>query len=446
MRRLTFLLIFISWSAPTFGQKTATNYEALARSITADLVARRFEQVVAHFSPDIAKVLDVPALAAAWDGVIGQYGAFGSIERAEQEEKDGLQVIYLTTVFARGKLTLTLVFDSNGRVVSFTATPPEARESWKPPEYAKADSFTERAVTITTGLWQLPGTLTIPSGAGPFSGVVLVHGSGPNDQDESIGPNKTFKDLAWGLASRGVVVLRYEKRTHKYGAKSSADPATLTVADETIDDARSAVALLAATQGIDPKRICVLGHSLGGYIAPRIATGNTKIAGLVLLAGNTRPVEDLVVEQVRYGVSLGGKVTPEGQKQIEAVDKEMGEWRNPDLKPGMTVHLLGSPVPASYVLDLRGYKPGETAAVLKIPILVLQGERDIQVRTADFEGWKKALSGHANASFKLYPALNHLFMPGTGPSSGSEYQKPNHVPKEVIDDIAAWIVANTRMK
>jgi fermentation-respiration switch protein FrsA (DUF1100 family) len=164
------------------------------------------------------------------------------------------------------------------------------------------------------------------------------------------------------------------------------------------------------------------------------------------MAGNTRPVEDLVVEQIRYGVSLSGKVTPEGEKQIEAVEKEMGEWRNPDLKPGMTVHRLGSPVPASYVLDLRGYKPGETAAVLKIPILVLQGERDIQVRTADFEGWKKAFSGHANATFKLYPALNHLFMPGTGPSSGSEYQKPNHVPKEVIDDIAAWIATNTMMK
>lgn len=446
MRRLNFLLILILCSAPIFGQKTATNYEALARSITDDLVARRFEQVVAHFSPEIAKALDAPVLAAAWDGIIGQYGAFGSIERAEQEEKAGLQVVYLTTVFARGKLTLTLAFDSSGRVASFTATPPEARASWKPPEYAKADSFTEHAVTITTGLWQLPGTLTIPSGAGPFPAVVLVHGSGPNDQDESIGPNKTFKDLAWGLASRGVVVLRYEKRTHKYGAKSSADPATLTIADETIDDARSAVALLAATQGIDPKRIYVLGHSLGGYIAPRIATGSTKIAGLVLMAGNTRPVEDLVVEQIRYGISLSGKVTPEGQKQIEAVEKEMNEWRNPDLKPGMTVHLLGSPVPASYVLDLRGYKPGETAAMLKIPILVLQGGRDIQVRTADFEGWKKALSGHANATFKLYTALNHLFMPGTGPSSGAEYQKPNHVPKEVIDDIAAWIATNTMMK
>jgi dienelactone hydrolase len=401
---------------------------------------------VAHFSPEIAKALDAPALAAAWDSIIGQYGAFGSIERVEQEEKPGLQVIYLTTVFARGELTLTLVFDSNGHVVSFTATPPQARESWKPPEYAKADSFTERSVTITTGMWQLPGTLTIPSGPGPFPAVVLVHGSGPHDQDESIGPNMTFKDLAWGLASRSVAVLRYEKRTHKYGAKSSADPATLTIADETIDDARSAVALLTATQEIDPKRIYVLGHSLGGYIAPRIATGNTKIAGLVLMAGNTRPVEDLVVEQIRNAVSLGDKVTPEGQKQIEAVEKEMGEWRSPDLKPGMTVHLLGAPVPASYVLDLRGYKPGDTAALLKIPILVLQGERDIQVRTADFEGWKKALTGHANATFKLYPALNHLFMPGTGPSSGSEYQKPNHVSKEVIDDIAAWIVSTTIKK
>lgn len=433
------VLLLIQYATVALGQNTVTDYEALARTITTDLAARRFDQVVARFSPAVAQVLDVPKLAASWDSVIAQFGAFGAIEGVKQEEKNGARIVYLTCAFARGKLVLIIAFDSSNRIAAFTSMLPESGESWKPPAYSKPDAFTERAVTITTGSWELPGTLTVPVGKGPFPAVVLVHGSGPNDQDESLGPNKMFKDLAWGLASRGVAVLRYEKRTRKYGGRVSSDLAAMTVADETINDARSAVALLATTSGIDPKRIFVAGHSLGAFVGPRIVTGETKVAGVILMAGNTRPLEDLVVEQVRYLVSLNGQVTPAGEEQIAAAEKSAQEFRNPDLKPGMTVNLLGAILPASYVLDLRSYKPGETAAALKIPILVLQGERDYQVRVADFEGWKKALAGRTNAAFKLYPALNHHFMPGTGPSSNAEYLKPNHVLEQVISDIAEWI-------
>jgi dienelactone hydrolase len=312
-------------------------------------------------------------------------------------------------------------------------------ERWKAPDYAKPDSFSERALTVTTGSFEMPGTLTVPNGAGSFSAIVLVHGSGPNDQDESVGTNKTFKDLAWGLASQGIVVLRYEKRNHKYGVKSSADPDAFTIADETVDDARSAVAMLAKTPGVDANHIFIGGHSLGGYIAPRIATGDPQIAGLVLMAGNTRPTEELIIDQTNYLASIYGKDTPESQKHIQAAEKSARDLRDPNLKRGMTVVVLDAPLPASYVLDLRTYVPAETAAALKIPFLILQGERDYQVRVVDFEGWKKALASHPNATFKLYPALNHLFMPGTGPSKPDEYLKPNHVPKDVVDDIAAWI-------
>jgi uncharacterized protein len=101
---------------------------------------------------------------------------------------------------------------------------------------------------------------------------------------------------------------------------------------------------------------------------------------------------------------------------------------------------MGIPMPASYVLDLRGYHAAETATRLKVPILVLQGDRDYQVRAADLNGWKQALEKKSTVTFKTYPALNHLFMPGVGPSSDAEYLKPNHVPEDVVQDITAWIV------
>ena len=246
-----------------------------------------------------------------------------------------------------------MVFNDKGQLVGLTSVGLTPRAAWAPPDYANAASFEERAVTIKTGRWELPAFLTLPKTAEKHPAVVLVHGSGPNDMDESNGPNKMFKDIAYGLATRGVAVLRYEKRTHKYGAQSSDDVTKATVKDEVIDDARSAVALLATVPEIDPRRIFVAGHSLGAHLAPRIASGNTDIAGIVMLAGNVRPIEDLVVEQVRYEASLAGAMTPTIQKVIDDAEASAKAMRDPDLKPGMTVRLLGSPVPASYVLDLR---------------------------------------------------------------------------------------------
>jgi uncharacterized protein len=179
-------------------------------------------------------------------------------------------------------------------------------------------------------------------------------------------------------------------------------------------------------------------------VGPRIAAGDGKVAGLILLAGSTRPMEELVVEQYRYLVGLQGKITPEGQLAIDKAEKAAAEVRNPDLKPGTTVDFLGSPIPSSYFLDLRNYHPAEMAATLHRPVLVLQGERDYQVRMADFDGWKRALGAQPSASFKTYPALNHLFMPGSGPGSGAEYMKPNHVPEEVVQDIVAWVKKSSR--
>ncbi len=150
--------------------------------------------------------------------------------------------------------------------------------------------------------------MTKPAGVGPFPAVVLVHGSGPNDRDETFGPNKTFKDLALGLGSRGVAVLRYDKRTKVYGAKvSKLNPFTLKA--ETIDDALEAVALLRKEPGIDATAIFVLGHSLGGTAAPRIGAADSGIAGLIMLAGAVRPLEQSIVDQMQYLADADGVIS-----------------------------------------------------------------------------------------------------------------------------------------
>jgi dienelactone hydrolase len=427
-------------AASPSGPVAGVDYEALARTVVADLAARRFDKVFAQFNDTVASLLPADKLAYSWDRAALIFGEFKSIETVKREEKQGHQVVHLICAFARQKVDMAIAFDEHQRIAGLLFTPAATTVAWSQPAYAKSDSFHEREVTIGRAPWQLPGILTLPNGPGPFPAVVLVHGSGAHDRDETIGPNKTFKDLAWGLASQGIAVLRYDKRTLVHGAEM-AQPNNFTVKEETVEDAQAAVDLLAAQHELQAKHVFVLGHSLGGYLGPRIAAGDAKVAGLVLFAGNSRPMEELLVEQIRHQVESEGKITTQGQEQIDEVEKEEAAIRNPDLKPGVTVKFLGVPMPSSYFLDLRNYHPAELAATLHIPILVLQGERDINVRMADFDGWKKSLGNQPTAIFKTYPALNHLFVQA---SAAADSPGSHHVPEEVLQDIAGWVKANSR--
>jgi hypothetical protein len=419
----------------------AQDFEALAKDVAQELAARQYDKVEARFDAAMASALPLAKLQSLWDGVLGQAGPFKAVTNTAVVEDQGYHVVTSTCSFEKGSINLRLAFDKDGKIASLFLAPAAAAEPWNPPDYAKPNAFHEQSVTVTTGPWQLPGTLTVPNGAGPFPAIVLVQGSAPHDEDESIGPNKPFKDLAWGLASRGIAVLRYEKRTHKYGAQIAKDPANFTVKEEVTDDARAAAALLAQQPGVRPDRVYVLGHSLGGMLAPRIAEGDHQIAGIIIMAGSTRPMGQMVVDQVKYLSTLSGPVGEGAKKQIEAAEKFAKDYDSPTLKPGETVSMLGIPHPAAYILDLRSYDPAATAARLKIPILVLQAESDYQVTQKDFEGWEKALAGHKNVTIKTYPGLCHLFTPAGSPPSPVDYDKPGHVSKGMLDDIVSWVDA-----
>ncbi|MEI6244020.1 MAG: alpha/beta fold hydrolase [Acidobacteriota bacterium] len=278
----------------------------------------------------------------------------------------------------------------------------------------------------------------MPAGTGPFPAIVLVHGSGPNDRDETIGPNKTFKDLALGLASRGIAVLRYDKRSKVAGAKMASIP-NMTVKEEVVDDAVAAVAFLRTTPKIDPARVVVLGHSLGGMLIPRIGAADAKIAALISMAGATGELGPTMARQTRYLAEADGRITADEQKQIDAMDqlaKTVAALTPADAAKSAAVQ----GAPASYWLDLRGYEPATAAKSLKQPLLILQGERDYQVTMVDdFVRWKAAVGDKKGVTFHTYTSLNHLFMAGEGKSLPAEYEKPGHVPVDVINDIAAWI-------
>jgi dienelactone hydrolase len=316
--------------------------------------------------------------------------------------------------------------------------PAKRAAEYREPDYAAHAAFTERELTVGAGTeWPLPGTLTMPNGNGLHPAVVLVHGSGPNDRDETLGASKPFRDLAYGLASQGIVVLCYDKRTLVHGAKFVALQ-SFTVKDETIDDALAAVHLLRQTPGVDPKRIYVAGHSLGASLAPRIGASDADIRGLVVLAGPTTPLEDAFPRQYEYLFGLDGQITDDERKLIDDAKRQTARIKQlttADLASKEMLHYA----PVSYWLDLRAYDPISTTLKLRQPVLVLQGERDYNVTMTDFAGWQRLASTKKNVTTKSYPKLDHLFLEGTGPASDADYAAPRNIPRYVIDDIAAFI-------
>lgn len=410
------------------------------RALVEALFAGRPGPLVTKFDAAMAAALPEAKLTLAVTGVVQQAGAYQGVADSRTVLRDGIRVVVLSCDFANGPVDITIAWNGQSKVVGLNMRPAAVISEYRPPAYVTMARFTESAVTVDAGTgWPLPGTITMPSGDGPFPAVVLVHGSGPGDRDESIGPNRPFRDLAWGLASRGIAVLRYDKRTLVHRARV-APLTSFTVQDETIDDALAAVTLLRRTAKVRTDRVFALGHSLGGMLAPRIGAADPTVGGLVVLAGAVRPLADSVLSQTRYLAELDGTVTEAEKGQIAEAERVVEKART--LKPGdppLTGVLASGP--ASYVVDLRGYDPPAAAAALSLPMLVLQGERDYQVTMDDFAAWKAALGKRDDVRFVSYPLLNHLFTSGTGPANPAEYRVESHVDAAVVRDIGDWVLA-----
>jgi dienelactone hydrolase len=390
------------------------------------------------FDETMRKALPPEKVEATWKALTAKLGSFQKLKGVRTEKGTIHDFVYLTSQFEKSTVDLKVSFDKGKRITGFFVVPVRQPESPEP-SYANRDAFHEEEVVVGKGgEWPLPGTLSLPNGSGPFSAVVLVHGSGPHDRDETINANKPFRDLAHGLASQGVAVLRYEKRTKEHGLKFVAKN-VYTLQAESIDDARAAVALLRSHRAIDPKRIFVAGHSLGAVATPRIGEQEPGLAGIIIMAGNSRPLEDLILEQYTYIFSLAGELSDEDRQRLEGIKKQVAKVKDPALAADTPRSELPISIPAEFWLELRKYDVVATAAKLKMPVLVLQGERDYQVTMEDFNGWKKGLAAQPRATLKSYAALNHLFMEGKGKAKPQEYDRPGHVAKEVIDDMAAWV-------
>ena len=447
MKKLFALVLALIMLAAACGT-AASEQEARRLETAADA-----DEWIAVFLGEHPEDLDGAwALSAQMEAVAAQMGGIGGLAKqlaslgavqeispAYEGEVRGYKAFFIPCVFQAMSADLVLVVQ-DGAVAGLSTA---AYSGGPKEEKTEPDAFDSLDLALPVpSLGELPGTLTVPKGEGPFPAVILLQGSGPSDRDETIGSLKPFRDIAEGLAEQGVAVYRFDKRTYVFGAELSVKK-DISLADEYLEDAVNAVRLLAEQEKIDPDRIWVLGHSLGGTAIPAIARelkqAPVKACGFIMMAASARPLDVVMREQYDFLYSLLPEVTEEQQAEKDALFAELDRLQDLD---SLTEDDTIAGVYASYWKWLAAYDALQAAREITEPALLLQGEEDYQATMEDFGIWQQALGDRENWTLITYPGLTHVFMPGEKSEGATAYARDGKVQDKVIRDIADFILGS----
>ncbi|WP_414538780.1 alpha/beta fold hydrolase [Stenotrophomonas forensis] len=411
------------------GSALAAEPLQVATQLLDHLQAGRIAEAEAMFTPQMASAVPAEKLQGLWQS-LGELQQRGSAHSSEQQ---GVHLVEVPLQFASGAVVAQVAVDAQDKIAGLMLRPAPPAKAAPPPADA---GYSEVDFSVPQLRGALPGTLALPKGKGPFPAVLLVHGSGPQDRDETVGGSRPFLDIARGLAAQGIAVLRYDKRTRARPQDFQGRP--FTVDDETTDDAVAALVALASDPHIDRQRIFVLGHSQGGMLAPRIASRWPQARGAILWAAPARTLLELLPEQNRYLLSLDGDISEPEQVFLDTLDAQIAAARG---SAPVAASELPLGVPQSFWQSIEAVNARADANALHKPLLMLHGGRDFQVPDADWQLWKQALDGRKDVQWHAYPALNHIGVAGSGPSSLKEYARPGHVDAGLIADVARWVEA-----
>ncbi len=410
------------------------------------------EVMLAEFSPEFAAEMGIDGLKAI---PMQLTQSAGQAKRTGQAtvvvEQEPYRTVIIPMEFEKGILNWKIVFSpeaEGAKVVGLWVEPAEdAAEGAEDGSggrtiplatsgapYVDAASYRE----FPTQVDGLPAALTVPVTAtpeNPVPVVVLVHGSGPNDMDETVGANRVFLDIAQGLATKGVAVLRYTKRT-RIQPEIGNNP-QLTVQEEAINDALIALKAVRESVGLDGTRTFILGHSLGAFVGPDIAKQDGQLAGLILLGAPTSLSPQTVIDQLDYIVANTTQEVPADQlAMMEDMKVEFRKIMDGTADPAK---MYSGTYPA-YWNDLSKRDPVAMAKDSTVPMFIGFGGRDYQVPVANAEGWKTGLEGRKDTRIRVFDDLNHLFITGKGISRPDEYGVPGFVSADVINEVADFIL------
>jgi len=412
-------ILFVVTSTLSFSQN---NNQIIGETfIKLLLQEKNYQEAHSYFDETVKNKISVQLLEDTELQLANQLGRFNAVIEVNNEN----DTYFYYSDFEKMKLDVKITFNVDNKIIGFFFTPHK--------EFKKTNSL-GKDLNIRSGNIDLKGTILIPENDNLKKLVLFVHGSGPQDRDETIFENKPFKDIAESLLAKGIASYRFDKRTL---TNPESFKENSTIDDEVTDDIVNIINFFKEDSQFEDYEITVLGHSLGANLLPRIANRSNHIVKVVLMAGNARPLEVLVAEQYDYIYKLNPS-----EEVLEAVNKvkeQIAFLKSKNFNVTAPKDKLPFNLSGYYWQSLLDYNPLKEIKKVKTPILVLQGERDYQVTMKDFELWKSALKNNDKATFISYPKLNHLFMTGEGISEPKEYLAKANVNATVIADIYNFV-------
>ena len=438
MKKSIFIIITLLFTTSAFSQNVIQLFNG-ANDFFGLLQQEKFADAHAIFDDTLKSKLTEESLKKLWFDMETKLGKAESFDAIQSKTQGDFFAVTVEGKFANGDQNFILGFNKAQKIVGIFLAPAKNVTAYLKPVYADTNLYQEKSMYIGAAGRQLAAVVTTPKNVKNFPVVVFVHGSGPSDMDETVGVNKPFKDLAAGLASKGIASVRYVKRTLIYPNEFSK---SFTVKEEVLDDADAAIALAKTIPNANINGVYVFGHSLGGMLAPKIAATTPGLAGIILAAAPARKLADIIIDQNKYMFSLSKDSSEVNKKQLDDAIVQINKSRISQL--GTTIKpdsvILG--LPAKYWSDLNSYNQVNTAKALsKQKIFVLQGGYDFQVSKTDFDLWNTALSKKKNVQLKFYPELNHLLSLQTQMGTSAQYLIPASVSENLVSDIATWINA-----
>lgn len=394
----------------------------VARSFIAAVAAGDVTDIDKRESAQLRAALPAAKLNGIWLSLQGRYGSFSSCKVTAATPRGGRQSIAMDCSFKTHIVPLEVTVDNAAVAGIFLR---------EPRPVAPAEAKGDQTLRFGSPGWLLPGTLTRPPTANPLAVVVMLHGSGPQDRDGRVGETAILRDLAIQLAGGNIASLRFEKRTRQHGLRLAAQP-EITLEEEVIDDALSAVSTVATQPDLTNTCTILLGHSQGAFLAPYIygKKRERRIDGLVLLASPGRPLAAVVLDQVKFLVGDPGS----DETAVAVLQTERRKLERllaaPDIAAIPAAELPRTISASSWGFFSR-YDAIREWQKSRPPTLALFAEKDYQVTRADWRAWVEAARSEPMLQVALIPDASHVFTPVHGAPSPKNYQSKQTVIKEV---------------
>lgn len=434
MKHLLVILCLLTITPTSWAQDTA-HVAQRAQFIIGSFQERKFEKINPLLDNEMKRVLGESGLEELWDAILMQFGEINKIYESNVEKKDTLFVTRTKVEFEKRSWYLKLVFNRENKISGFFIEP--LTMPYEPPSYANLDAFYEYKKTIQDPKFPIDGILTLPKSKNRVPVIIILGGSGPTDKDLTIGSKRIYKDIAWGLASAGIAVFRFDKRTLTH-AKSIAAVPNFSIDDEYLQDARLAIKMLKGQAEIDPNQIYVMGHSLGGHILPYLATKLKGVSGYIGFAANYSSLPALMA----YQADFLSKDLPEQQKEPYRQLKQKAIYARDRFSLNSPMDSLPDGLTAIYLQSLYHAAPNNHLRSLeKHRFLFIQCEKDYQVPNTEHRRWQDSVKDTqaSKTSFISLPLLNHLGCDELGEMGPGSYEKPGNVSSLLIKEIEAFI-------